>query len=243
MTAFALDAATTSLSEIDRRIVESRWGALSLDPARSTATPLTELVSSLVDAERLPQLSAAAVTVAEAQLESFPENLFWDFDFYLASIHSDAKRAPSYVGYLESVTSITAGLLRLYGKHSEICFRYVHDFMYGYDWARWVRRDPGARAALAPFGLEFLRQTESRGRDILELIDTDDDWYPKLAKGVVRNPFPFSREPEQELRLYRLMAERAWVPVEAWRVDAQPSADRDFDALREEAASSLGLSR
>jgi len=133
--------------------------------------------------------------------------------------------------------------MRLYGQQSAIRFRYVHDFMYGFDWARWVRRDPDARKGVEPFGIEFLRQTESRGRNILELIDADDDWYPRLIDGVSRNPFPFSREPEDELPLYQLLAERACVPVEAWLLDAQPDASRDFDALREGAAASLGLDR
>jgi hypothetical protein len=133
--------------------------------------------------------------------------------------------------------------MKLYGQQSAIRFRYVHDFMYGFDWARWVRRDPAARKGVEPFGIEFLRQTESRGRDILTLIEADDGWYPRLANGVVRNPFPFSREPEDELPLYRLLAERGCVPVGAWRLDAQPDASRDFDALREGAARSLGLAR
>lgn len=243
MTAHAIDATFTPLAEIDRRIGQGRWGGLTLDPARSTATPLTELVSGLADSTDAARLAVAASAVAEAQLESFPENLFWDFDFYLTSIHSRALQASDYAGYLATVTRITVGLMRLYGQQSSIQFRYVHDFMYGYDWARWVRRDPKGRASVEPFGLEFLQQTESRGRDILTLIEADDDWYPKLAKGVVRNPFPFSREPDQELRLYRLLAERGWVPVEAWRADARPDARRDFDALREEAAQLLGLGR
>jgi hypothetical protein len=92
-----------------------------------------------------------------------------------------------------------------------------------------------------PFGLDFLRQTESRGRDIVTLIDADDDWYPRLADGASRNPFPFSREPDDELPLYRLLAKRGDVPVEAWRLDPRPDASRDFDALRQDAAASLGL--
>ena len=115
--------------------------------------------------------------------------------------------------------------------------------MYGFDWARWVRRDPGARGGVEPFSVDFLRETESRGQDIIALIEADDDWYPKLADGDSRNPFPFSREPDDELPLYRLLAERGDVPVEAWRLDARLDASRDFDLLREDAARSLDLAR
>jgi hypothetical protein len=243
MTAHAINETNTPLAEIDARIEQRPWGPLTLDPSRSSATSLTDLVSQLADTQQSPLLAAAASSVAEAQLQSFPENLFWDFDFYLASIHRYASTAPDYAGCLENVTSITVGLMRAHGQQSTIRFRYVHDFMYGFDWARWVRRDPEARNDVEPFGLDFLRQTESRGRDIVTLIEADDEWYPMLADGVARNPFPFSREPSDELPLYRLLAERGHVPVEAWRLDAEPNASRDYDELREDAAASLGLSR
>ncbi len=242
MTARAIDETITPLLEVEARIQQSRFGALSLDPARTTASSPTELVSALADSRQLPHLASAASAVAEAQLRSFPENLFWDFDFYLASIHRDACAASDYAGYLEEVTGITVGLMTLYGQQSVIRFRYVHDFMYGFDWARWVRRDADARSGFEPFGIEFLRRTERRGRDILTLIKADDDWYPKLADGAARNPFRFSREPDEELLLYRLLAESKCVPVEAWRPDAHADASRDFDALREGLAGSLGLS-
>ena len=102
-----------------------------------------------------------------------------------------------------------------------------------------MRRDPGARAGVAPFSVEFLAQIETRGRDILTLIEADDAVYPQLDEGAVRNPFPFSREPADVLRLYRLLAERGCVPIEAWRLDARPDSARDYDALRERAAQEL----
>jgi len=243
MTAHAIDEANTELVEVESRIRRSPWGPLTLDPDRSVARSLSEIVTELAGAEQSSHLAAAALAVANAQLQSFPDNLFWDFDFYLASIHRQASAASDYASYLEHVTGITVELMRLYGQQSTIRFRYVHDFMYGFDWARWVRRDPKVRDGVEPFGLEFLRQTESRGRDIRELIETDDEWYPRLEDGVARNPFPFSREPEDELALYRLLAKRGWVPVQAWSFDARPDAGRDFDLLREETARSLRLSR
>lgn len=243
MTAHAINEEITPLTELEARIEHCPLGALTLDPSRPFAHSLTEVVSSLADRQQAAHLAAAASSVAEAQLQSFPENLFWDFDFYLASIHRHAAATSDYASYLRKVTSITVGLLRLYGQQSSIRFRYVHDFMYGFDWARWVRRDPGARRRVEPFGVEFLQQTEDRARDIIALIEADDDWYPRLADGESRNPFPFSREPEDELPLYGMLAERGDVPVEAWRTDARPDASRDFDALREDAARTLDSSR
>jgi hypothetical protein len=243
MTAHAIDETNTTLAEVEARIWQRPSGALTLDPNRSVASPLIDLVAKLADSHQSPHLAAAAAAVAEAQLQSFPDNLFWDFDFYLASIHRQALAASDYASYLARVARMTVGLMGLYGQRSTIRFRYVHDFMYGFDWARWVRRDPGGRARVEPFGLEFLRQTESRGREIITLVEADDALYPRLADGVSRNPFPFSRDPNDELPLYRLLAERGIVPVETWRRDAQPDAARDFDALRQDAARSLGLLR
>ncbi|MFW2389227.1 MAG: ferrochelatase [Polyangiales bacterium] len=243
MTAHATDETIIPLVEIEARIRQCPFGPLSLDPSRPEATSPAGLVARLASREQLPHLAGAASAVAEAQLRSFPENLFWDFDFFLVSIHRDASQNHDYAGYLEEVTRITVDLMTLYGQQSAIRFRYVHDFMYGYDWARWVRREPRARAGVEPFGLDFLRRTESRGRDILTLIESGDDWYPRIADGTSRNPFPFSREPAEELELYRLLAQRCHVPVKAWLIDARPDASRDFDELREDAAATLGLDR
>jgi hypothetical protein len=242
MTLRALHQAVAPLAEIDARIAGTPRGALTLDPGRSRATPLHDVVSALAEPPERPHLAAVASAVAAAELDSFPENVLWDFDFYLASIHEEAREAPSYVAHLERVTEITVGLMHLYGQQSTIRFRYVHDFMYGFDWARWVRRGSGSRASAGPFSLLFLQQIETRGRDILTLIEADDDVYPKLSGSGSRNPFSFSRDPDEELRLYRCLAERRCIPVEAWRIDAQPDASRDFDALREDVAASLGLS-
>lgn len=242
MTAHAMENRFSILDEVQAGIDATNCGALTLDPERTSATPLQVLVTSLADPTQVEALAAAAAGVASAQLENFPDNLFWDFDCYLASVHENAASADDYDAYLERTTRTTVGLMRLYGQRSKIRFRYVHDFMYGFDWARWVRRDPDNRVGADPFGLSFLDQSESRGQGILDLIEADDTWYPRLEEGASRNPFPFSREPEDELILYRDLSTRGLIPVEAWRVDAEPDWNRDFDALRRARAQALALS-
>lgn len=241
MSARAIESRVLTLGEVQARIDATAWGALSLDPGRSSATPLLQLVVSLAGPSEIEPLAAAAEEVARAQLDNFPENLFWDFDHYLASLHQQAAASDDYAACTQRMSATTVALMQLYGQQSKIRFRYVHDFMYGFDWARWVRRDPANRAGVDPFGLRFLNQSKSRGRDILDLIETDDAWYPQLSDGVARNPFSFSREPEDELLLYRDLSLRGFVPVQAWRIDAAPDWSRDFDALREERARALRL--
>lgn len=243
MTAHAAHRTHTPLAEVDSRIASAPRGALTLAPSRKAASGLCELVGALADPRQQPVLAAAASSVAESQLDSFPENLFWDFDFYLASVHLEGSQAEDYAAHVAEVGSITVNLMRMYGQQSTIRFRYVHDFIYGFDWARWVRRAPNRRADVGPFSLDFLRQVETRGRDLLLLIEADDEIYPKLAGPGSRNPFPFFRDPDDELRLYRRLATSGCIPVEAWRADASPDASRDFDELREDAAQALGLSR
>ena len=53
--------------------------------------------------------------------------------------------------------------------------------------------------------------------------------------------FGFSREPEDELRLFRDLAARGLLPVEAWRLETAPTWDRPFTDLRAERARVLGL--
>ncbi len=243
MNSTAYDQRSTSLAELDRRIAESPRGPLTLAPDRERATSLVTLVDLLADPHERPYLATLAAAVAGAQLDSFPENLFWDFDFYLASAHLQAREAPDYARHVDELLDITVRLMRMYGHDSKIRFRYVHDFIYGFDWARWVRRAPHARTGVDPFSIEFLMQSERRGLDILGLIEADDSHYPKLSGTAPRNPFPFLREPEDELRLYRELVAQDAVPVCAWKIDARPDASRNFDELREAAASSLGLGR
>ncbi len=241
MSAPAIESRVSTLDETQARIDATRLGPLTLDPDRSAATPLHEIVASLAGPTQVEHLAAAASGVASAQLDNFPDNLFWDFDCYLASVHESAAASHDYAACLGQTTRTVTGLMQLYGQQSKIRFRYVHDFMYGFDWARWVRRDPTNRVAVDPFGSSFLDQSKSRGLDILDLVEADDTGYPRLGEGAARNPFPFSREPEEEIVLYRDLSERGLVPVQAWRIDATPDWNRDFDALREARAKALGL--
>jgi hypothetical protein len=63
--------------------------------------------------------------------------------------------------------------------------------------------------------------------------------YPPLPDGRARNPFAFSREPADELALFRALAEHDAVPVPAWRLDAHPQWDRPYSRWRHEIAESL----
>lgn len=215
---------------------------LSLAPGRARATSLESLVDDLGEDLEGPVREALAqglVAIAQAQLRSFPENLLWDLDALAASL-AESGRAGG-VGGLRQAAKRMVDLEDLFGGHTTINFRYAHDFLYGFDWAKWVARDPRGRGRIGPFDGPFLEALFARGRELLSLIDQDDQKYPRLPSGVRRNPFPFSREPEDELRLHRSLAAARLLPVESWSKEARPDWNRAYIQLREREAARLGL--
>jgi hypothetical protein len=222
----------------------------TLAPDRARARALVAVVDAILRPSDPPELVDALAfglaEIAEAQLDAFPNNLLWDFDYMAAAVLLEARGA----GEAASAATLAhdrcrqiAALQHLYGRETAIGFTYVHDFVYGYDWAKWIRRDPPPRRAHGPLSATFLEYMERRGHELLALIAENDRKYPTLPDERPRNPFPFSREPADELRLHRALARRGEIPVEAWRVDAAPEWNRSYAAIRAERARILGLSR
>lgn len=228
----------------------------TLDPARELATPLVEVhhrALAHLDPELAPHLDELVAeglcALALAQLDAFPGNLFWDLDLIALAIVDQARAlepdpaAACVVDRFERMVD----LQRLYGRATPINFSYVHDFVYGFDWAKWVAREPSVHADVpAPFSLRFLDHMDTRGRELIELIARDDHKYPSLPDDEARNPFPFSREPEAEIRLHRELARRELIPVPTWSADAltldwSTRWREPFQARRVEVAGELGL--
>lgn len=170
----------------------------------------------------------------------FPENLFAD----LAFVGMTLRRVVTEHGHvaLERAIDPIVRVHRLYGRRSRIRFRYVHDFLYGFDWARWVAKQPAERGAVGPFDAAFIAHSEQRAHELEQLIEAGDAKYPPLADGVFRNPFEFDRDPPSERALLTALAADGHVPVRAWELDARPAWDARFVALRVAKAKELGLS-
>ena len=242
--------------------LEAGGGPLrSLDPARERASTLAEIVDASL-ARLTPELAAALaeplasglVALALAQLDAFPGNLFWDLDLIAAVVVAEAVAlgpgsgaGSGQAACVRERLATMAELQHLYGRRTAINFSYVHDFVYGFDWAKWVAREPSLHAdPPGPFSARFLAYMHERGHELLALIAADDGKYPTLAGDEPRNPFPFSREPEAEIQLHRELARRDLIPVPAWELDADA---RDwgerwriaFADRRVEVASELGL--
>jgi hypothetical protein len=236
-------AAIGRLAAEDSRLRAAHGTLTSLAPGRAEVTRLAEMgecwLTDRVHPAAGEVFADAAIEVAQAQARNFPENLFWDFDLPARSIFELAIGGDAAA--LPETRRVLVMLQERFGVLSPIRFRYVHDFIYGFDWARWVRRSAVQRQSVGPFDRCFLGYTLQRGSELLELIAADDAKYPKIGAGARRNPFGFSREPADEARLLRDLAERELIPVRAWDAFSRPIWDRPFSRLREERAEALGL--
>lgn len=226
--------------------LDERVERRTLDPVRERATALEDL--GLAMSARLSDAAIEAWTdgllaTVRSILEHFPDNLLWDLDHLAAGVAREAVREPSRaVERVRASFGEIVELHALFGRATPIRFRYAHDFVYGFDWAKWVRRAPAERACHGPFDLVFLRAMRARGEELLELIAHDDAKYPRLRdEERARNPFPFSREPSAELALYADLARRGLIPVPAWSIDAPPVWDAPYAEEREARARALGL--
>jgi hypothetical protein len=237
------------LDQVDRKLaLEQR---LSLHPERPRASSLRELGgrslkrddSAGLKREFAECLSSIALSIAE----HFPENIFWDLDFLAASLIAQVRDAIAEGGEkaglvrLCETTELLVDVQARYGAGSPIRFRYVHDFIYGYDWARWVAREPQTRTAIGPYDPIFVQRMRDRSKELLQLIAANDETYPSLEANVARNPFGFSREPEAETALLFQLARAELIPVEAWRSDPIPQWNRPYGELRERQARELGF--
>ena len=231
------------LADADEWLRERVGVPSSVAPGRTAVTPLESLGRWAVDrgfseTERLAERLAELIRV---QHDSFPDNIFWDCDLLVSQVVRGADREPRAAKQVDRVFDELSALHELYGRKTEIRFRYVHDFQYGFDWAKWIKKSPSERSDAAPFSLAFLRAIRDRGHELLDLIAANDAKYPPLESGKPRNPFPFSREPDDEYRLYRDLAAQSLIPVEAWNVDGAMDWQRPFASLREQRAAALGL--
>ena len=221
-----------------------RW---TLSPTKERASSLVEIAQALKLAdERVSMQLEFARGLAQwtrSQQVNFPENLFWDFDYPAASVlrHARSLSEGADLDYVAAPFGRMVELQQRYGVHTTICFRYVHDFSYGLDWAKWIAREAHQDGSVGPFDWGFLSYLRNRAFELVELIERDDEKYPTLRRGAARNPFPFRRDPASEAQLLAELARRGQLPVCAWDVDASPRFDRPFQALREACAADLGL--
>ncbi|GAX45038.1 hypothetical protein NIES4075_60570 [Tolypothrix sp. NIES-4075] len=234
-----------NFSILDEIIAEQSINQLSLNPKKTLATSFVELGSLVTaktnDIQLITFLQNSLERVISACLDNFPENIFWDFDFLVSSMLRQALVADDAVEFLKCFGNKIVSLLELCGVKTKIRFRYVHDFMYGFEWARWVQKEPETRANEEPFSLNFLDYLLAKAEEILQLICQEKANHYKLCDKGYRNPYCFSREPEDEHRMLSYLAVNQLIPVTAWNWNAQPVWNKPFQQLREELSLKLNI--
>lgn len=235
------------LADTDRWLTH-RGGWSSLSPECDRASSLVDLARrGLRAGDGLPFRAAFCAglgRLARVQAEHFPGNLFCDLDLLCDSLLEASRRdSRDPVAALEHAFLVLEELNALYGRHSVIRFRYLHDFLYGWDWARWVSRDPDSRRSIGPFAPCFLEALLERARELAQLISRRDRHYHRLDPGQFRNPFVFQRDPQAERQLHSTLAARGLVPLKAWQSGSAPDWNKPWTPIRLEVARELGLER
>lgn len=232
-------------SAIDDYLKQAAIRRSSLCPHRSTATSFTVLEQQIAwPDEALHQAVGRCFSaIVQAQITAFPENIYWDFDYMMHYLVQCAAKATDPLEYVARFEKQLVRLMDLFGQHSIIRFRYVHDFSYGFDWARWVKKAPEKRKTVAPFSFTFLDYIECRGGELLDLIVQNDAKYHQIEGAQHRNPFGFSREPADERRLLDGMARDELIPVKLWDQTQQPNWRPLYSHIRKERAADLGIQK
>jgi hypothetical protein len=237
---------TPTFQLIDKILAQESINLLSLNPQKTLITSFAELGNLIteqnIDIKLLTTLQETLESIVRTQLQNFPENIFWDFDFLVISMLRQALIADEgAVPFLKVFGEKMVSLTEMFGNKTEIRFRYVHDFMYGFEWARWVQKEPQNRAHVEPFSLLFLDYLLVKGQELLQRINHGQITSYKLCDTGYRNPFTFSREPEDEYRLLTYLAEEQLIPVAVWNWNASPVWNKPFQEMRQQLALKLNI--
>jgi hypothetical protein len=237
---------THTFQFIDEVLAQQSVNLLSLSPQKTLITSFAELENLIAEQNSNLQIITAIQETLESivrtQLQNFPENIFWDFDFLVSSMLRQALTAEEgAIAFLKVFGEKMISLTEMFGNKTEIRFRYVHDFMYGFEWARWVQKEPQNRAHIEPFSLVFFDYLLVKGKELLQRINHGQVISYKLCETGYRNPFTFSREPEDEYRLLTCLAEEELIPVAVWNWNASPVWNKPFQEMRQQLALKLNI--
>lgn len=215
---------------------------LTLDPEKDAPTLISVLLAKSTASDTSKEEGAAAFSLWLDGIEAFfPGNLFWDFDLVVAECVSQAEASDDPRTFWHAWRERIVSLHALFSSKTTIRFQYVHDFLYGYDWAKWRNKDIESRRDIAPFSLEFLDVMRQRGQELLALIEADDIKYHQMKRAGFRNPFAFRRDPSAEVRLHREIVRRDMIPLRTWTSSRGTADDFDYSAMRVKVARLLEL--
>jgi hypothetical protein len=239
-------APTHNFQLLDEILAQASVNLFTLNPHKKSITSFVELGNLITKETRDSQIITTLIHTLEiivcAQLRNFPENIFWDFDFMVSGVLRQAlAEQDCAIAFLEKFAQKMVSLTELFGIQSEIRFRYVHDFIYGFEWARWVQKVPAKRAKIEPFSLTFIDYLLDKSQELKQRIHQGRSQNYNLCAEGFRNPFSFSREPKDEYLLFTHLAQQKLIPVPTWSWNAVPIWNQPFGDLREELALKLNI--
>lgn len=97
------------------------------------------------------------------------------------------------------------------------------------------------RANIEPFSLVFFDCLLTKGKELIQRISHGQVTCYKLCDTGYRNPFSFSREPEDEYRLLTYLAQEELIPVAVWNWNARPVWNKPFQEMRQQIALKLNI--
>nr|MCU0824608.1 hypothetical protein [Leptospira sp.] len=183
------------------------------------------------------------ISIVESIQFNFPHNIFFDIDYLSFEVINQCKSTNTdFLEQLDLKRKKLISIFELFGKDSKIKFRYIHDFIYGFDWLKWMLEKRNPMENQSPYGNDFLNYISSRGAELVLLIDQNDVKYPDLMEEY-RNPFLFSRTPIEEEKLHRVLQETDSLPISSWDIFAIPKFDKNYSSIRTQTAHSLGIAQ
>ena len=234
------------IRQLDKLLLHHCGGTIaSLNPLKSTITSYGELFETfeITTIDSLSSILSMFLSIQKEECSHFPNNIFWDKDYFVAYILEVVSSYPASLqqGFVDTFSSRFVSLLQLFGNQSIIKFQYLHDFSYGYDWAKWVYNDSEARSGVLPFSMQFLDRMYSRGKELEVLISENNSKYPQLQSENYRNPFQFHRTIECETIMMRRLVSLEAVPIKGWDITGNLEWNKPFNDIRNKEAERLGF--
>ena len=232
-----------TLDSIDQKIPHLPY-FYSLNPLllkpKSPSELAKDLEKTVVSSDSFDTFKDCLINLFFSQYDNFPNNIFWDLD-YLASHLAHLENKQEMLYFTKRICQLNS----TFGRKGKLNFSYSHDFIYGFDWHRWIQKDYEKRKRTKPFGNSFLNYLEKRAKELCNLIEQNDHKYPKLKISEKRNPFSFKRDPESEIRIHLNLQETNTIPLPAWKKTIRTDLieRKHYNFLREEISHKMGLKK
>ncbi|WP_053404703.1 hypothetical protein [Persicobacter sp. CCB-QB2] len=216
----------------------------SVDPGKNTATSFAALAEKTAlefpDFHHFQELALLCRDLIQSQYQHYPQNIFYDYDLMVREIVKMTFASDHPTHFLRKMDELLVQLMGIFGGNTTINFQFVHDFTYGFDWAKWVAKNPQERKQIPPFHPEFLKAMVNRGKEMLELIKINDQKYHQLQpQQGFRNPFSYQRDPENEESLMRQLFAHGMIPVPLWDWNGQAHWEMDYQEARKQMAQKI----